>query len=480
MSTLLKKTIKKNFNSILKKGAYFLYGLVKPKSDNEDLSRREFILNNILLGSILLSFLAVFIVVMDSIRLGQLYRGESLRLEFMISSIFIFLYFLSRKGFFILASYILIGLYFLSVSYSAYKWGADLPSALLIYALIIIMSGILISTRVALINTAIISTFLIALTHFQSRGTIIPNLYWKTESFKVKDIIVIVIIFSVMLVISWLSNREIDKSLLRARRSEEELKKERYSLEIKVQERTRELKEAQIEKTLQLHRFAEFGKLASGIFHDLVNPLTAAILNLENLKISNNSPEVEKLSKSIEKMRTFTEAARKQLQKQEVKSAFSPDKEIKSAIETLSYKARRLDIYIDYIQPLSPINIFGDPVKFYRVICDILSNAIDAYDSIDRRDRRKDIRITLIQKNHSLTIIIRDWGEGIKKENLEKIFQPLFTTKNPEKGIGLGLAICKDIIEKDFSGKIRAESSPGSGSTFMISLPIKNIYGKPN
>lgn len=480
MSILSKKTIKEIFNSIFKKGAHFLYGLIKPKSDNEDLSRREFILNNILLGSILLSLLAVSIVVLDSIRLGQSYRGESLGLEFIILGIFIFLYFLSRKGFFILASYILIGLYFLPVSYSAYKWGSDLPSALLIYALIIIMSGILISTKAALINTAIISTLLITLTHLQSRGTIIPNLYWKTELFKVKDIIIVVIIFSVLLIISWLSNREIDKSLIRARRSEEELKKERDSLEIKVKERTRELKEAQIEKALQLHRFAEFGKLASGIFHDLANPLTAAILNIENLKASNDSPEMERLSRSIEKMRTFTEAAKKQIQKQEIKSIFDPDKEIQSAIETLSYKARRLDVNIDYAQPSSSIKIFGDPIKFYRMICDILSNAIDAYDNINKQNKKRDINVILIAKNNSITITIEDWGEGIKKENLEKIFHPLFTTKNSDKGIGLGLTICKDIIEKDFNGNIQVKSMEGAGSTFTISLPANNAYEKSN
>jgi len=67
-------------------------------------------------------------------------------------------------------------------------------------------------------------------------------------------------------------------------------------------------------------------------------------------------------------------------------------------------------------------------------------------------------------------VVVRDTGTGIAKENMSKIFQPLFTTK--AKGIGMGLAICKRIVE-EHSGTIDVESEVGKGTAFLIKLPKK-------
>ena len=62
---------------------------------------------------------------------------------------------------------------------------------------------------------------------------------------------------------------------------------------------------------------------------------------------------------------------------------------------------------------------------------------------------------------------IEDFGEGIEQKNIDKIFEPFFTTKD-ESGIGIGLSLTKDIIEKDFKGSIEAESEIGKGTRFVI------------
>jgi signal transduction histidine kinase len=69
-----------------------------------------------------------------------------------------------------------------------------------------------------------------------------------------------------------------------------------------------------------------------------------------------------------------------------------------------------------------------------------------------------------------LTLMIADTGEGIPEENLGRIFEPFFTTKGNGKGTGLGLAVCRKIIEQH-NGKISVASRPGEGSKFFISLP---------
>ena len=102
-------------------------------------------------------------------------------------------------------------------------------------------------------------------------------------------------------VIAWLSNREIEKSLKRARRSEAALKVERDALEITVEARTRQLREAQADQLSQLYRFAEFGQISSGLFHDLVNPLNAMSLNMENILSIQDHATVSEMRERIER-----------------------------------------------------------------------------------------------------------------------------------------------------------------------------------
>jgi signal transduction histidine kinase len=75
-------------------------------------------------------------------------------------------------------------------------------------------------------------------------------------------------------------------------------------------------------------------------------------------------------------------------------------------------------------------------------------------------------------------IRVKDTGEGIPPENMDKIFNPFFTTKQPGEGTGLGLSVTFGIV-KEHGGEIRVESTPGNGSVFTISLPA-DITDEPN
>lgn len=134
-----------------------------------------------------------------------------------------------------------------------------------------------------------------------------------------------------------------------------------------------------------------------------------------------------------------------------------------------------------YFAPTTHIETYGDPVKFYKVISNIVSNAIDAYEECDEKETEKnkerEILIRVSQKNNNACIEIQDWGAGITPEHLKRIFEPFFTTKSIEKGTGLGLSICKSIIEGDFDGHIYVKSKPGQGTIFTIEFLIRKNNG---
>lgn len=169
-------------------GILFLYNtIIFPKSAGEDSRRREFILNIILSASSLLLLVLNLLVVYNSVRLGDRYEGVPLGVFLPFLLFFIGLLILSRVGKYKISSYILIAAYFIAITYAAYQWGPDLPSALLGYALLITISSILINTRFGLLLTLTVSALIIILTYLQGSLVIIPRWEWKKEILGIHD-----------------------------------------------------------------------------------------------------------------------------------------------------------------------------------------------------------------------------------------------------------------------------------------------------
>jgi len=104
------------------------------------------------------------------------------------------------------------------------------------------------------------------------------------------------------------------------------------------------------------------------------------------------------------------------------------------------------------------------PGRLNQVFLCFLVNAIEAIEGTDQ------IAITTLQKDDTLHITIKDTGIGIPEENLDKIFEPGFTTKGVGVGTGLGLSICYQIVQ-DHKGRIQVESKAGEGAAFTTILP---------
>ena len=383
--------------------------------------------------------------------------------------------FLSRLGYFLFASAVFVGLGFLLSLYVSFTWGADLPQALLSFALVIIISGILINTKFSIFLTGLTSVLLFTLSYLQIQNLIPVKSYWRARTFSLSDILVIIVTFFLITVLCWLSNREIERSLKRARRSEMELKKEKDLLEVKVEDRTKKLRQAQLEKLSQMYKMAAFGSLASGLFHDLASPITALSLCLDQLK---NNPSKEMLEarenldhalNTTKKIGSFVEASKKQIKEQEEKIVFSVNREIDQVIRIFSYQAKKRNIEIIF-QAEAEINLFGSPVRFHQLLSNLISNAIDAYDGLEKKGKKILIKLSLKEQGE---LIIKDWGRGIEENIIEKIFEPLFTTKSLEKGTGIGLYISKNIAENDFNGLIRAKSVLNQETEFIFTFPLK-------
>jgi len=421
----------------------------------EPQSRRATILKKLNQGSIFLSVVAGLILLIDKLHYREAYRGLSPLSILGLILVFLLVADLNRRHHSRLAGIIFIATYWLINTSFLIHWGTTLPISIIFYALIILAAGILFGNiwGFAVVISSALAIILIAI--LESNHVIHPDLYWQNETVSPLDKIPEIIILGIMMIINYLYNREVDKSLRQAKKLELELKAERDILEIKVEARTKELKEIQIEKMSDLYRFAEFGRLSSGIFHDLMNPLSALALNLDQAQKNNptKSHSLESAIRASRKMEDFIVALRNQIRRQSNERYFSLNEEIIQIIKILNHKIIKNNLHLKF-SPVAEIKSYGDPVKFSQIAINLISNAIDAYEN--KKSKHRIINVSLHYQADYIYLTVADQAGGIDPDNLPKIFEPFFSTKQgPQGGLGIGLSSTKNIIEKDFAGSIK-------------------------
>lgn len=119
----------------------------------------------------------------------------------------------------------------------------------------------------------------------------------------------------------------------------------------------------------------------------------------------------------------------------------------------------------------------GDPGRLSQAVANLLHNALDAVAGQD--DRR--VRLRVLVESSGTVIRVSDNGPGIPHDVRERVFDPLFTTKRPGEGTGLGLAVARDIVQGSFGGDLYVEDTPGGGATFVIRLgpPVRSSLQPP-
>jgi len=241
---------------------------------------------------------------------------------------------------------------------------------------------------------------------------------------------------------------------------------------------------------LQAQKMESLGVLTSGIIHDFNNILSGIIgyASLLNKKLTSNS-EVsqytsniidysERASGMIQQILGFS---KKRLSKKEV---LDINEVIEGLLNFLKVNLKNIEI----IREFSPekVRLVADKTKFSQVIINLIINAKEALEESPKPEIIVKIDEVEVKDRENLLdgvyakIVISDNGQGIKKENLEKIFEPFFSTKDKQKSTGLGLATVKDII-KDFHGSIEVDSELDKRTTFTILIPAvkEEVYDSP-
>lgn len=443
--------------------------LLAPRSQIDDLKRREFIINVLLLGLIIVAVLRLVSSTIHHQPMGFDQEEDALIANGLFLLVAISLWSLSRRGYQLMATYGLLGLLSFAAIQLTLRWSFELPIGELMYALVVVVAGILLKARAALAVTGLTSIVLLGISYAQISHHLHPKIDWANQDFQMADVIGYVTILCLIALVSWLTNREVNRSLLLAKASELALAKERDSLEIKVAERTHELEQAQKQRTVELQRFAEFGRVSANLLHEIANPLTAASINLELLD-DKKSKLVISAQKSLQQLDRYLAAARNQLKTHAALTTFSVNCELRQIARIMTPLACKAEVKLSFSK-VGNYKLYGDPVKFNQLVANLVVNALDAYADANLPTRYKRICVTLTPSDQWLELRVTDWGAGIKSDQLPHLFEHFYTTKVANsRGTGLGLAIVKRIVEDDFQGSISASSSPSSGTLFTVKL----------
>lgn len=230
------------------------------------------------------------------------------------------------------------------------------------------------------------------------------------------------------------------------------------------------------EQLLQSEKMSAVGQLISGVAHELNNPLTAILgysqlLETENLT-EHQQEYVGKLYKQA--MRTHRVVQNLLSFARQHKPAKMPVDVRRIVDDTLALRDYDLNIHNIVVDrkfaEVMPA-VVADPHQLEQVFLNIINNAVDA---MLERDRKGRFEVAISVQNSQVSLEFHDSGPGIKEVN--RIFDPFYTTKGVGKGTGLGLSICYGII-KEHGGDIRAHNHPCGGAVLQIVLPVAASAG---
>ena len=229
------------------------------------------------------------------------------------------------------------------------------------------------------------------------------------------------------------------------------------------------------EAVAQSEKLAAIGRLAAGIMHEINNPLATIAACAETLAMDADTAadapeylkiiesEVQRCKRIIDGLLDFSRPRAQERMSLQLNSV------VERALFLLKHHARfkQLTVQADLDEGLP--NIHASSEQLIQVMIALLMNAADAmpqYGNVVVRTRRAPDGAS------SVVLEVQDEGTGMTRNEMARIFEPFYTTKEPGRGTGLGLAICHGIIA-DHGGRIEVSSEPGSGTRFTILLPLE-------
>ena len=266
--------------------------------------------------------------------------------------------------------------------------------------------------------------------------------------------------------------RSLNLMLNRLEQNKKEMKDYMSSLE----KANLEIKKAQ-DEIIRSEKFASVGRLATGVAHEIGNPIGIVLGYLELLReknlededkqdyLSRMESEVTRINQIIRDLLDFSRGSGGSVIEVGIHEL------ITETIYMLGPQPMMAHVRMTHTFNASEDLVKADPNQLKQVFLNIIINAADA---MGEDASTNILTIESENKGHYIELRFTDTGPGITTEEIAHIFDPFYSTKDPGKGTGLGLSVCYSIIN-GLGGEIRAESSIGQGTTIIISLPLYEI-----
>ncbi|WP_210526791.1 sensor histidine kinase [Rubellimicrobium arenae] len=280
--------------------------------------------------------------------------------------------------------------------------------------------------------------------------------------------------FAILLALAfWLSSRKTASRLVSTQRESAELRLLNARLSREIAERERMEKTLQVaEQTLaQSSKLAVLGEMSAAVSHELNQPLAAMKTYLAGarLLIQRKRPEealasFQRIDDLIDRMGAITRQLKSYARKgSDAFEPFDVRDAVSSALAMMEPQLKSRRIAITRTMPDGPARVMGDRLRLEQVIINLLRNALDA--TRGAKDPAVDL---LLAAGQTVSLTVRDNGPGI--EDLDALFEPFYTTKQPGDGVGLGLAISSGIVN-DLGGRLTARNGADGGAVFEVVLP---------
>jgi len=231
---------------------------------------------------------------------------------------------------------------------------------------------------------------------------------------------------------------------------------------------------------IQSQKLAAIGELSAGIAHEINNPLaiiaqeTEWTTHLLSEAEANSGKDFAEVRDSLREIRSQVDRCKnithKLLDFARKREPVLQDVDVARLIDDMARlvdkEALFKNVTLTRKLPEDLPRLQTDAPLLRQVVLNLMTNALQAV------DHGGAIEVSASADDDALSISVKDNGRGIPPENLDKIFNPFFTTKPPGQGTGLGLSLCHNLVS-GMSGKITVESQVGKGTTFTVRLPRK-------